>query len=65
MARLIIRIFNFPITFRLLRKQYRARGETMSVHVNKSNKYSETRKMFNHSTLGKCETVAHFSLVRI
>jgi hypothetical protein len=43
MARLIIRTFNFPITFRLLRDQYHARGETLSVHVNKSNKYFRAR----------------------
>jgi hypothetical protein len=43
MARLIIRTFIFPITYRLLRDQYRARGQTMSVHVNKSNNYFRTR----------------------
>ena len=60
MVRLIIRTFNFPITFRLLRDQYRARGKTMSVHVNKSNKYSGARKMFSRSEMEKYETVAHF-----
>ena len=61
MARLIIRTSIFPITYRLLRNQYRGRGETMSVHVNKSNKYSAARNVLNHSVMEKYETVSHFN----
>src|SRR5690348_3271091 len=50
--------------FHLLRDQYRARGRTLSVHVNKSNKFSEFRwnPLFQKGLLN-CETVSQFKLL--